>query len=237
MQLTVLKFVLVPEQLEDSHTLLEGPEHMQGGTTSSSNADKVMTPPLKLSRIDAALSPTVFRFREGPPSHIEHIDTPQANMIVPVNHLNDDDKSDATAMIISDTSDVDPQDPVHKSHDSDAALNARNADLVITNSDTEVLKSPKSKNPETMIPSPHLQNVLATNGHAVPKASFVPYESVISKFSSFQRRKNLQTATKPIGQGDMNRVNQEKPLCLWETQGGVCNNKDCTWQHFIDLEH
>jgi len=67
--------------------------------------------------------------------------------------------------------------------------------------------------------------------------TFVPYQSPLEIFKSFRHHPEFHEL-KPDGLRSLqysNNVNPDRIMCKYEVCGGVCNDRECEWQHFREI--
>lgn len=67
---------------------------------------------------------------------------------------------------------------------------------------------------------------------------YVPYESPLKMFKAYRYHPEY---SKNVSQGYhswtySHNINTDKEFCPWETSGGICNDTECEYQHFRDVE-
>lgn len=84
----------------------------------------------------------------------------------------------------------------------------------------------------------HTDPVLRQNENkAQSSRHFVPYQSPLSNFRAYryhpQYTDNIKGGFRSLTYS--NNINPNSPLCAFEIYGGVCNDRDCQFQHLRDL--
>ena len=67
---------------------------------------------------------------------------------------------------------------------------------------------------------------------------YVPYESPLKIFKAYRYHPEY---SKNVSQGYhswtySHNIDTDKEFCPWETSGGICNDTECEYQHFKDVE-
>jgi hypothetical protein len=71
----------------------------------------------------------------------------------------------------------------------------------------------------------------------VKRNAFTPYESPLKMFKAYRYHPEYGS-TVSTGFGSMtycNNINPDISICQWEADGGVCNDPQCSGQHFKDM--